>query len=1050
MPTRRLVVLLGILVAPALQAQSGSLAGPARQAAQRITAANLERDLAYLASDELKGRNTPSPGFDTAAGYISARLEKAGLTPLGDNGGFRQHYVMRESTVDTAAASIEIGGRRFAFGDDFVMRALAAPVSGTFQAVYVGHGWTIASKGVDAFAGVDVKGKIVLAHGPRALPKGIDIPMIGRVNVGASAVIAEAHRRGAAAVVIIPPASAQSTWAQAREQNLVTRELQPPVPSAYAAVPITSVVIAPQVLEAIMAGERIDARTLLTRADAQDFPESFQLTKSIAVTVPAKSTDYQPFNVVAKLEGSDPVLRNEHVVIESHLDGAVGTRPVNGDDIYNSADDNATGSAANLAIAEALAAGPRPKRSFIFLWDSGEERGLWGTRQFVHKPPVPLDRIVAEINVDMIGANRAPGTPDAGEANTTGPNEVYVIGPGALSPRVNALLDSVNANYLNLRLNRDHDRPESELFYPRTDAGPFLERGILTIGFTTGIHARYHLPSDEARFLDPQKMEAIARTICAFAWTLGDTAERPRIEQPMPPTVPNYKQASYDVILRNGRIVDGSGSPWFRADVAIRGDTIVRIAPVISDAAARVIDVEGQVIAPGFIDIHTHARRGLFEVPTADNYVRQGVTTLIEGPDGSSPVPLAPFLMKLEGLRKSVNIGTFIGQGTVRSDVIGSINRAPSSAELDQMRVLVEQGMKDGAFGLSSGLFYVPGTFTPTSEVVDLAKVAARFGGIYISHMRNEAAGVVDSVKETIAIGERGGLPTQVTHHKIIGRPNWGKSAETLRLVDEARERGVDATIDEYPYTASSTSLSSALFPTSALEGGRTQVLERLKDPAKRGTIKKEIARAIQEERGGGDPKNVVLASCTWDPSLAGKNLADVSRLRGLPATVDGAADAAMWIVEHGECQGIFHAIGEEDLERILKHPATMIGSDGEIPIFGRANPHPRSYGTFARVLGVYVRERRALSLHEAIRKMTSFPAQRLGLSDRGLLRTGMKADIVVFDPARVRDAATFEAPHQYAEGVSRVLTNGQVVFENRAMTTARPGVVLYGPGHSN
>ena len=290
----------------------------------------------------------------------------------------------------------------------------------------------------------------------------------------------------------------------------------------------------------------------------------------------------------------------------------------------------------------------------------------------------------------------------------------------------------------------------------------------------------------------------------------------------------------YDLLLKNGRIVDGSGNAWYRGDIAVRGDTIVRISPSIDEPARRVIDVAGHVIAPGFIDIHTHARRGIFDVPTADNYVRQGVTTLIEGPDGGSPVPLAPFFARLEALPKSVNIGSFIGQGSVRSAVIGDVNRKPTAEELDKMRALVEQGMRDGAFGLSSGLFYVPGTFTSTSEVTELAKVAARFGGIYISHMRDEAGGVVKSVKETIAIGENGGLPTQVTHHKIIGRKNWGKSVTTLRLVDEARGRGVDASIDQYPYTASSTSIVAALLPAWALEGGRDETAKRLKDRATR------------------------------------------------------------------------------------------------------------------------------------------------------------------------------------------------------------------------
>jgi N-acyl-D-amino-acid deacylase len=332
---------------------------------------------------------------------------------------------------------------------------------------------------------------------------------------------------------------------------------------------------------------------------------------------------------------------------------------------------------------------------------------------------------------------------------------------------------------------------------------------------------------------------------------------------------PAAQNPPLDVILRNGRIVDGTGSPWYKGDVAIRGEMIVKIAPVIAEPANRVIDVQGEVISPGFIDIHTHARSGIFQVPTAENYVRQGVTTLIEGPDGSSPVPLKPFFDKLEALPKSVNIGSFIGQGAVRAAIIGNANRNPNAEELEKMRALVEQGMKDGAFGLSSGLFYVPGTFTPTDEVIELARVAGRFGGIYISHMRDEASGIIDSVKETIAIGERGGLPTQVTHHKIIGPANWGKSVDTLRLIDEARARGVDATIDQYPYTASSTSIQAALLPAWAQEGGRAETMKRLKDPQTRARIKSETIRIIKNERGGGDPKNIVIAGCGWDATLA-------------------------------------------------------------------------------------------------------------------------------------------------------------------------------------
>jgi N-acyl-D-amino-acid deacylase len=503
---------------------------------------------------------------------------------------------------------------------------------------------------------------------------------------------------------------------------------------------------------------------------------------------------------------------------------------------------------------------------------------------------------------------------------------------------------------------------------------------------------------------------------------------------------------TYDLLIRNARIVDGTGSPWYRGDIALRGEAIARIAPRIDGPASRTIDAGGHMVAPGFIDIHTHARRGIFDVPTADNYVRQGVTTLIEGPDGSSPLPIKPFLERVAAVHITPNFALFVGQGSVRDQVIGSVNRKATPDEIEKMRGLVRQGMLDGAFGLSSGLFYVPGTFTPTAEVIELAKVAGSMGGIYISHMRDEASGILTSVRETIEIGEKGGLPTQVTHHKVIGKANWGKSVDTLRLIDEARARGVDATIDQYPYTASSTSIQAALMPAWSLEGGRQEVLKRLQNPSMRSELQKETARIILEERGGGDPQNVQLARCDWDPSLAGKRLGDVTKGRGLPVTIENAADTALWIVERGGCSGIFHAIEEEDLQRILRHPATMIGSDGEIPIFGTANPHPRSYGTFVRVLGRYVRDLKTITLEDAVRKMSAFPAQRLGLADRGVLREGMKADIAIFNPDTIRDLATFERPHQYAEGVDYVIVNGQVAFEGGKMTAARPGRILFGP----
>ena len=502
----------------------------------------------------------------------------------------------------------------------------------------------------------------------------------------------------------------------------------------------------------------------------------------------------------------------------------------------------------------------------------------------------------------------------------------------------------------------------------------------------------------------------------------------------------------YGILLKNGRIVDGTGTAWFKGDVAIRGDVIARIAPSIDEPAARTIDAGGRVIAPGFIDIHTHARRGITETPTAANYVRQGVTTVIEGPDGSSPLPLAPFLAQLDAIKKSVNIGSFVGQGSIRTAVVGNGDRQATPEEIQKMVAFAEQGMKDGALGLSTGLFYVPGTFTPTSEVVELAKSVGRLGGMHESHQRDDAAKLLDSVNETIAIGEQGLLPTQISHAKVVGVGNWGRSVDMLRLVDEARARGVDVTIDQYPYTASSTSIASALIPAWVLEGGREKMLARLKESGAREKAKAGIVMMIRDERGGGDPKNVQFANCGFDPTLAGKTLADLTKARGMTPTIRNAAEVVMWIVEQGGCQGIFHAMSERDLVRILRHPATMIASDGEIPMFGRANPHPRSYGTFARVLGVYVREKKVLTLEDAIRKMSAAPAARLGLHDRGVLRPGLRADIVVFNPQTVKDLATFVQPHQYAQGFSTVIVNGEVVFENGAMTPARPGRVLYGP----
>jgi len=471
----------------------------------------------------------------------------------------------------------------------------------------------------------------------------------------------------------------------------------------------------------------------------------------------------------------------------------------------------------------------------------------------------------------------------------------------------------------------------------------------------------------------------------------------------------------------------------------------VAVAPGITAAARRTIDAAGRAVAPGFIDIHTHAW-GILRWPAAENYVRQGVTTLVDGPDGESPLPLGDILAKVEAVPPGVNYASFVGHGSIRESVLGREDRAPTPEELGRMQDLVRQAMREGAFGLSTGLFYVPGTFARTDEVVALARAAGELGGIHISHMRDEAAGVLDGVKETIAIGEEGRLPTQISHHKLVGRLVWGRSVDSLRLVQEARARGVDVTLDQYPYTASFNTLWGPLFPAWALEGSSDDSRLRLVDPAKRERIREAVRDRLRDAQGGGDPRNVRVMGCSFDKALEGRTLAEILESRGLEPTVENAAPLVIEFFERGGVSATFHAIAEGDLERILAFPYTMVASDGGIQVLGQGAPHPRSYGAFTRVLAVYVREKGLLTLEDAIRKMTSLPAARLGLGDRGLLRPGMKADLVVFDPSTVRDRATFERPHQYAEGVSLLVVNGQIVLDGDRMTGARPGCVLRGP----
>ena len=423
------------------------------------------------------------------------------------------------------------------------------------------------------------------------------------------------------------------------------------------------------------------------------------------------------------------------------------------------------------------------------------------------------------------------------------------------------------------------------------------------------------------------------------------------------------------------------------------------------------------------------------------------MTTLTEGNDGSSPYPIGSHYAEIEDLGISPNWSVFVGHGSIRRQLLGEEDRPPSADEMERMKGMVARAMQEGALGLSTGLFYVPGSFSSTEEVIELARVAADYGGIYISHIREEAAMLLDSVQETIRIGEEADIPVQVTHHKVIGVQNWGMGADSLGLIDAARARGVDVTIDQYPYTASQTGIS-ALIPQWAQEGGQEALIARINSDETRADIKAAVVEKILYDRGGGHPRNVFISANSWDPSMEGKNLAQLTEERGMEATPANAAEVVFDIIRGGGARAVYHAIGPDDVDLIMQHPATAIGSDGPLGVFGAGAPHPRQYGSYARVLGLYVRERGVITLEDAVRKMSSLSANRLGLRERGLLREGYFADVAVFDADEIMDRATFEDPHQYAVGMVYVLVNGTVVVEDGEHNGATPGKVLRGPGY--
>lgn len=498
---------------------------------------------------------------------------------------------------------------------------------------------------------------------------------------------------------------------------------------------------------------------------------------------------------------------------------------------------------------------------------------------------------------------------------------------------------------------------------------------------------------------------------------------------------------SYDLLLKGGKIIDGSGNPWFYGDVAVQDGKIFAIGNLDVNNADTVIDVTGFVIAPGFIDVHAHIEKNDLTVPTADNFIFDGVTSVITGNCGSSRTDLIRYFFQLDSVRTSVNVASLIGHNSVRAEVMGTSRRDPSGEELTQMQALVEQAMRAGAVGLSTGLIYTPGTYSKPDEVVSLAKAAAKYKGVYASHIRSEGDHVTDAIAEALNIGREANIPVQISHFKVMGKSNWGRSVETLQQVEDARNAGVDVTIDQYPYIASSTSLNAVL-PSWAFSGGSDSLMYRLRHGSIREKIISEMLKNLKTSRRK-NYEYAVVAKYDEDTTFNGKSISEINKLKSGKKNVRAEVGTILTMVENGSAQMVYFAMDEKDVRRIMQYPFGMIASDAGIVRFGEGSPHPRSYGTNARVLGHYVRSLKLIRLEDAVRRMTSLPAQKFNLRDRGLLREGMAADIVVFDERSVADESTFKNPHAYSTGFGLVIVNGTITMANGKHTGARNGTVL-------
>lgn len=502
---------------------------------------------------------------------------------------------------------------------------------------------------------------------------------------------------------------------------------------------------------------------------------------------------------------------------------------------------------------------------------------------------------------------------------------------------------------------------------------------------------------------------------------------------------------SCDILIRNGKILDGTGNSWYYGDIAIKNGRILEIGKRLNYSAVKTIDATNLVVAPGFIDVHTHIEDDEQKQPTADNFIYDGVTTVITGNCGASNIEIGKYLSWIDSLKLSINVATLVGHNDVRKTVMGRANRDASPEEMQQMENIVDKAMREGAVGLSTGLIYIPGTYTKTPEIVSLAKIVAKYNGVYTSHMRDEGDSVTQAIEEALTIGREAKIPVEISHFKLSGQQNWGRSKETVPMIEAARKEGIDVTIDQYPYTASSTSIST-LIPDEILADGQDSIKARLQRPA----VKKYVINYMIKKLSKRKLKHfsyAVVASYAPDSTYNGKSIEQINLMKGRKHKLTDEALTIIDIMMNGGASAIFHGMSEADVKRIMKYPYNMFACDASIRVLNEGMPHPRGYGTNARILGKYVRDEKVISLEEAIRRMTSLPAQKFQLKDRGLLKEGMAADIVVFDEKEVKDLSTYEHPHTYSKGFHFVIVNGQLTVDNEKHTGVRAGKALYGPG---